>query len=365
MNTHDYNMPGDEQIQADEARWQAVLARDGRHNGRFVYAVSSTGIYCRPSCPSRHPRRERVRFFAGPDEAERAGFRACKRCTPRAALSPEVETVQCICRFIESEPDGPITLAALGAQAGLSPFHLQRLFKRVMGVTPRHYAATHRLGRFKGRVQDTEDVTGALYDAGYASSSGLYARAPLGLGMTPNTYARGGATMHIRYATSACSLGCVLVAATERGICTVTLGGTDVELEEALRREFPAAQIARDDLSLRAWTETLVRYVEGGQPLPDLPLDVMATAFQSRVWAALRAIPSGETRSYSQIAISIGRPTAARAVAQACAANPAALVIPCHRVVRENGHMGGYRWGIERKQQLLKQEASGEKAGVN
>ena len=358
MITHDHTSTADEQISIDEERWQAVLARDGRHNGRFVYAVSSTGIYCRPSCPSRHPRRERVHFFADPDDAERAGFRACRRCAPHAALAPEVETVQRICRHIEDDPDGPITLAALGARAGLSPFHLQRLFKRVTGVTPRQYAAAHRLDRFKDRVRDTDDVTGALYDAGYGSSSGLYARTSLGLGMTPSTYARGGTTMHISFSTVACSLGSVLVAATERGICAVSLGETGAELEAALRREFPAAQVARDDAALAAWTETLVRYVEGGQALPDLPLDVRATAFQSRVWAALRAIPGGETRSYNQVAISIGHPTAARAVAQACAANPTALVIPCHRVVRENGDLGGYRWGVERKRHLL----AGERA---
>lgn len=341
----------------DEARWRAVLARDRGYDGRFVYAVRSTGIYCRPSCPSRRPRRAYVRFFPGASEAEQARFRPCLRCRPQEAVAPEVEVVRQVCRYIEEHPDGPVTLAVLGGHAGLSPYHLQRLFKSIMGVTPQQYANARRMDRFKGQLKEGDAVTGALYDAGYGSSSQLYAQAPARLGMTPTTYRKGGAGMTITYTTVASPLGCLLVAATERGICAVSLGESAADLERGLHREFPAATIDRDDEALRSWVDVLVRYLDGRQPQLELPLDVQATAFQSRVWEALRAIPYGGTRSYSQVARAIGQPAAARAVAQACAGNPAALVIPCHRVVRDDGGLGGYRWGVERKRSLLAREA--------
>jgi AraC family transcriptional regulator of adaptative response/methylated-DNA-[protein]-cysteine methyltransferase len=356
-----------EQIHAvmdDDARWQAVLARDRRCDGRFVFAVRSTGIYCRPSCPARRPRRAQVRFFAGPADAERADFRPCRRCQPRDAVAPEVEVVRQVCRYIEDHPDGPTTLTALGAHVGVSPSHLQRLFKSIMGVTPRQYVEARRLERFKDQLREGDAVTGALYDAGYRSSSQLYTQAPARLGMTPTTYRKGGKGMDIMYTTTASPFGSLLVAATERGLCTVRFGESVADLEQALVREFPAATIQRDDAALRPWVDALVRYLEGRQPQLDLPLDVQATAFQSRVYEALRAIPYGSTRSYSQVAQAIGQPTAVRAVAHACATNPVALVIPCHRVVRDDGSLGGYRWGVERKSALLAQEARATEPGT-
>jgi AraC family transcriptional regulator of adaptative response/methylated-DNA-[protein]-cysteine methyltransferase len=358
---------GHEQIPAvmdDDARWQAVLARDRRGDGRFVFAVRSTGVYCRPSCPARRPHRAQVRFFAGPQDAERAGFRPCRRCQPRDAAAPEVAVVQQVCRYLEDHPDGPTTLTALGAHVGVSPSHLQRLFKSIMGVTPRQYVEVRRLDRFKDQLREGDAVTGALYDAGYQSSSQLYTQAPARLGMTPTTYRKGGKGMDIMYTTTASPLGILLIGATERGLCAVRLGDSAADLEQGLMREFPAATIRRDDAALRPWVDALVRYLDGRQPQLDLPLDVQATAFQSRVYEALRAIPYGNTRSYSQVAQAIGQPTAVRAVAHACATNPVALVVPCHRVVREDGSLGGYRWGLERKRSLLTQEARATEPGT-
>ncbi|HWE64762.1 MAG TPA: bifunctional DNA-binding transcriptional regulator/O6-methylguanine-DNA methyltransferase Ada [Chloroflexota bacterium] len=341
----------------DAARWQAVLARDGQYDGRFFYGVRSTGIYCRPSCPSRRPRREQVRFFAASAAAEQAGFRPCRRCRPQEDAAPEVEVVRQVCRYIDEHPDGPVTLAVLGAHVGLSPYHLQRSFKNTMGATPQQYATARRIDRFKEQLKGGQAVTGAMYDAGYGSSSQLYTQAPARLGMTPTAYLKGGAGMNIHYTTATSPLGWLLVAATERGICVVRFGESAADLEQALAREFSAATLERDDAALQPWVDALARYLDGRQPRLDLPLDVQATAFQSRVWEALRAIPYGSTRSYSQIARAIGQPTAARAVAQACASNPAALIIPCHRVVRDDGSLSGYRWGVERKRSLLAREA--------
>ncbi len=342
--------------------WEAVLTRDTTADGMFVYAVRSTGIYCRPSCPSRKPKRERVDFFLLPEAAEGAGFRACLRCHPDAVTicgpqrDPQVELVQRVCHAIEANPEEPLTLASLSAAVHLSPFHVQRTFKRVMGITPRQYAEACRVERLKGELRKGEAVTSALYGAGYGSSSRLYERAPAQLGMTPAAYRRGGAGIHIQYTVVPCPLGSLLVAATERGICAITLGDADETLAAALTTEYPAAAIVRDDSGLDAAVAAIVRHLHGEQPHLDLPLDVQATAFQWRVWEALRAIPYGTTRSYSEVARAIGQPTAARAVAQACATNHVALAIPCHRVVREDGSAGGYRWGIERKQALLAQE---------
>ncbi len=346
----------------DEIRlWQSVLTRDGEADGAFVYAVRTTGIYCRPTCPSRRPRRENVTFFALPEAAEQAGFRACRRCHPEQATirDPQVEVVQRVCRAIAANPEQPPTLASLGAEVGLSPFHLQRTFKRVMGITPRQYADACRMERLKGELRNGEAVTSALYGAGYGSPSRLYERAPAQLGMTPAVYRRGGAGMRIHYTIVPCPLGLLLVAATERGICAINLGDTDETLADGLKREYPAAEITRDASGLDAAVEAIIRHLRGQEPHLDLPLDVQATAFQWRVWEALQAIPYGSTRSYGEIARAIGQPTAARAVAQACATNRVALAIPCHRVVRENGDVGGYRWGIERKRTLLAQEQGG------
>jgi AraC family transcriptional regulator of adaptative response/methylated-DNA-[protein]-cysteine methyltransferase len=291
--------------------------------------------------------------------AEQAGFRPCRRCQPRTVdgyVNAPVELVQRACRAIEAHLDDDLTLASLGAQLHISPHHLQRSFKRILGITPRQYAETCRLGQFKTRLKEGEPVTRAMYEAGYSSSSRLYERAPAHLGMTPTTYRKGGLGMNISYTIVDCPLGRLLVAATDRGICGVSLGNSDATLEAALRQEYPAAQIQRDEASLGKWVGAFLSYLSGRQPDLNLPIDVQATAFQWQVWEALRAIPPGSTRSYSAVAQAIGQPRATRAVARACATNPVALVIPCHRVVREDGDLGGYRWGRARKEQLLAQE---------
>ncbi len=353
--------------------WRAVQARDARLDGKFVYAVRSTGIYCRPWCPSRRPRRAQVSFFAQPEAAERRGFRPCRRCQPQEAVlgpsdklpllalrasraNPQAELVQRVCRYIEAHLEGPLTLAALAAKAGIGPHQLQRAFERVMRITPRQYADALRLGRLKKQLRKGDDVTTALYEAGYGSSSRLYERSDAQLGMTPATYRRGGQGMRIGYTIVDSPLGRLLVGATSRGISAVSLGDSDGQLETALREEYPKAEVHRDTDGLSQWVRALLRHLNGQQPRLELPVDVQATAFQRRVWEALRAIPYGTTRSYSQIARSLGRPTATRAVARACATNPASVVIPCHRVVREDGHLGGYRWGLERKRALLERE---------
>jgi len=347
-------------IPDDETYWKAVLERDAQFDGTIFFAVRSTGIYCRPSCPARRPRRKQVVFFLMPEAAERAGFRSCRRCRPRsvAMTDPQVEMVRKACRFIESQDDAMPTLESLSEHTGVSPYHLQRVFKRIAGVTPRQYAEALRLSKFKASVKKGESVTGAMYDAGYGSSSRLYERAPAQLGMTPSAYRHGGKGIRINYTIAGCSLGRLLVAATEKGVCVVRLGDSDAALEADLLSEYPAADNNRDDQALRQWVEQLLNHIDGRLPHLDLPLDVQATAFQWSVWEELRLIPYGSTRSYSEIARAIGRPTATRAVARACATNPVALVIPCHRVVREDKALGGYRWGIERKQALLKQERS-------
>jgi AraC family transcriptional regulator of adaptative response/methylated-DNA-[protein]-cysteine methyltransferase len=342
----------------EEVRWRAVQARDARFDGVFLYGVRSTGIYCKPSCPSRRPRREQVSFYASSEVAEAAGFRACLRCEPLRtdARDPQVLMALRACQAIEAHTEGALSLSALSAQVGISPYHLQRTFKRVTGLTPRQYAAAHRISRFKASVGEGQAVTDALYDAGFGSSSRLYEQAASELGMTPRAYARNGAGMKIGYAIVGCALGRLLVAATERGLCAVSLGDSDEELEQALRAEFRAAEISRETDSLKEWIEPLLLHLEGQRSSLDLPLDVQATAFQRRVWEELRRIPYGSTRSYGEVAKSLGQPQAVRAVARACATNPVALVTPCHRVIRENGELGGYRWGLERKRQLLARE---------
>jgi AraC family transcriptional regulator, regulatory protein of adaptative response / methylated-DNA-[protein]-cysteine methyltransferase len=338
--------------------WEAVMARDARFDGAFVFAVSSTKIYCRPSCPSRRPRRDRVSYFDLPKAAEQAGFRACLRCHPRRATStdPQVEMVQRACRYIQTQDEASVTLPELGAHVGISAFHLQRVFKRVMGITPRQYADACRIEKFKTRVRESGSVTGAMYDAGFSSSSRLYARAPAELGMTPATYGRGGRGAIINYTIVPCALGLLLVAATERGVCSVKLGDSGDGLAADLATEYPAAEISRADSILSEPVDKLLKYLSGSQPDLQLPLDIQATAFQWQVWENLRAIPYGETRSYGEIATAMGRPSAVRAVARACATNPVALVIPCHRVIREDRNLGGYRWGLERKEALLVKE---------
>ncbi|MEX0761300.1 MAG: bifunctional DNA-binding transcriptional regulator/O6-methylguanine-DNA methyltransferase Ada [Dehalococcoidia bacterium] len=349
----------------DEAMWQAVLNRSGVSDGAFVYAVSSTGIYCRPSCPARRPKRAHVRFFAAAVQAEQSGYRACRRCQPAQAESPAKKIVRQVCIYIDEHTGAPPNLATLGALVGLSPAHLQRLFKKTVGTTPRQYAAARRLDRFKSQVKDGNNVADAQYEAGYQSSSQLYSEAPARLGMTPAAYSRGGLAADISFATTTTYLGDLLVAATQRGICAIRFGPSPADLEQTLRVEFPAATIRRDDSSLRPWVDALLNHLEGqGETLLDLPMDIQATAFQARVYEALRAIPYGSTRSYRQIAESLGQPTAARSVASACARNPVALVIPCHRVVRGDGSLSGYRWGLDRKRSLLANEAKSANPGA-
>jgi AraC family transcriptional regulator of adaptative response/methylated-DNA-[protein]-cysteine methyltransferase len=337
----------------EERYWQAVEGRETRWDGQFVYAVQSTGVYCRPSCPARRPRREQVRFFAAPDAAERAGYRPCRRCHPREDAGLAV--VERACRRIEKSNPG---LEALAAEQGMSAQRLTRLFRRHLGITPRQYAGAHKMAAFRTEVRNGASVTEALYEAGYGSGSRLYERAHAELGMTPAAYRRGATGVRIGYSVVGCPLGRLLVAATEKGICMVSLGSAEAGLEAALYLEFPGAEIERDDGRLREWTAALVGQLEGEQPAARLPLDIRATGFQRRVWEELRRIPPGMTRSYGEVARAIERPTAARAVARACATNPVALVIPCHRVVRNDGAVGGYRWGVKRKEKLLAMEAA-------
>ncbi|HWQ36455.1 MAG TPA: bifunctional DNA-binding transcriptional regulator/O6-methylguanine-DNA methyltransferase Ada [Blastocatellia bacterium] len=344
--------------------WKAVQQRDRAFDGVFYYGVSSTRIFCRPSCRSRQPRRENVVFFASPELARQAGFRSCLRCRPDEAelKDAQSELVRRVCDAIEAGPEGALSLAALSAQSGVSESHLQRVFKRLTGITPRQFAEALRSSRFRAEVKSGQAVTAALYEAGYGSSSRLYEKSAAHLGMTPATYRRGGRGMRIRYTIAGCRLGRLLVAATERGICSVTLGDADEKLAQDLFAEFPQSLIERDDSGLNGQVTALLRHLDGQQPCPDLPLDVQATAFQKLVWEELRRIPAGSTVSYSEVAQRIGRPTAARAVARACATNPVALLTPCHRVVRENGDLSGYRWGLERKRALLAQEQTNTEA---
>ena len=338
-------------------KWQQVVARDARQDGRFVFAVRTTGIYCRPSCPSRRPRRDSVEFFPTPNEAERAGYRACLRCKP-TEVSSQARYIAHARRILD-HAEGVVTLPQLSKQVGLSPFHLQRLFKRATGLSPREYQSARRIQHVKHGLRKGDDVTTALYGAGFGSSSRLYEKAPQQLGMTPGEYKRGGAGANITFAIAPSPLGRLLAAATERGLCAVRFGENAADLERDLRTEFHAAQLHRDDAAMKQYVEPLLAVIRGENTTIDLALDVRATAFQVKVWERLRQIPRGETRSYSDIARAIGNPDAVRAVARACATNPVALAVPCHRVVRNNGDLSGYRWGVERKQKLLQQERTG------
>jgi AraC family transcriptional regulator of adaptative response/methylated-DNA-[protein]-cysteine methyltransferase len=341
----------------DDPRWNAVVARDAARDGEFVFAVSSTGVYCRPSCAARRPRRENVQFFVRPEHAEQAGYRACLRCRPKSFRgNTESDGVKAICRFIEQHLDEPLTLDRLGKEFHQSPFHLQRRFKAVLGITPREYADSCRLRTLKRNLQAGDTVTGAMYDAGYGSSSRLYERTASQLGMTPDKYRRGAIAAAIRYTCADSPLGRMLIAATERGICSIQFARSDDELMAGLKREFPFAARKMDEGGLRSRVSALLRHMHGKDLDSSLPLDIRATAFQRRVWTYLQSIPFGATRSYSQVAKAIGRPSATRAVARACATNPVAVAIPCHRVVRGDGSTGGYRWGVARKKTLLEME---------
>jgi AraC family transcriptional regulator of adaptative response/methylated-DNA-[protein]-cysteine methyltransferase len=339
--------------------WKAVRERDATWDGVFVYAVRSTGVYCRPTCPSRRPRPENVSFFALPDAAEREGFRPCRRCAPRSTRPPAaVERVRVACLTIAARPNGTMSLDALARAVGGNAEHLLRTFKRTLGITPREYADACRIGCLKAGLRAGAGVAAATYAAGYGSGSRVYERSSSTLGMTPAAYARGGRGATVIYTIVSSSLGRLLVAATPRGVCAVKIGDGDAALEQDLREEYPAAVVARDDARLSRWVARIVNSLEPGAPDPRLPTDVRATAFQRRVWRELQRIPRGRTLSYKEVAERIGHPDAARAVARACAANPVALIVPCHRVVRTDGTAGGYHWGGIRKRQLLGIEKS-------
>jgi AraC family transcriptional regulator of adaptative response/methylated-DNA-[protein]-cysteine methyltransferase len=342
----------------EDELWQAVVAKDQRYDGQFVFAVSSTKVYCRPSCPSRRANREHVSFYGLPEAAEHAGYRACLRCQPKRArvMDPQVELVQNVCRYLDAGESDEVKLADLAAKTGVSLFHLQRTFKSVMGISPRQYLAARRFGQFKSSVKEGESITNALYDSGFNSSRRLYENAAGELGMTPATYSRGGRGVNINYTIVDSPLGRLLVAVTERGVCSVSMGESDRQLEKLLRREFSEATIERTDGALRETVSKILRHLNGKEPHLELAVDVRATAFQRQVWEQLRAIPYGQTASYGDVAKALGKPGAVRAVGHACATNPVALVIPCHRVIREDKSLGGYRWGLERKQRLIDTE---------
>lgn len=341
-----------------DPRWAAVLARDPVADGRFWYSVRTTGVYCRPSCASRHARPENVRFHASAEAAERAGFRPCRRCRPDqvSATARQAVLVADACRWIESAEQTP-DLAALAARAGLSRFHFHRVFKAATGLTPRAYAAAHRAHRLRCQLARGESVTTAAYDAGYNSSGRFYAHADAVLGMRPRDYRDGGANTEIRFAVGECSLGAILVAASERGICAILIDDDPEALVHELEDMFPNARLVGGDADFEGQVAQVVGLVEAPGTGMDLPLDVRGTAFQQRVWQALRAIPPGRTVSYAELAARIGAPKASRAVAGACASNRLAVAIPCHRVVRSDGALSGYRWGVERKRVLLEREA--------
>lgn len=346
-------------VMDDQARWQVMVNRDSRYDGAFVCAVRTTRIYCRPSCPAVRPKRQNVSFYLLSDAAEAEGYRPCKRCRPQltAPIDPQVALVHEVCQFIQQQPTCP-TLEELGVAMHVSSSHLQRVFSRVMGISPREYADARRVLALKHLLRDGKPVTEALYEAGYGSSSRLYAQADEQLGMTPSTYRKGGHGMTIGYSIQPCTLGLTLVAMTERGICAVYVSEDRQQLIDTLHEEFPQARISpAQDGSFGEWIVRAVAQVDGQVPGTDLPLDIRATAFQRRVWQALRAIPAGETRTYREIAVELGDPQATRAVASAIASNRIAILIPCHRVIRSDGGLGGYRWGIERKAALLARES--------
>lgn len=358
----DFNLPNQPAVDETTA-WNSVLNRDAAADDDFFYGVTTTHIYCRPSCPSRRPRRENTTFFSSTEAAERAGFRACHRCHPNRPKSPN-GAIQRARDYIDehaADLDERITLSLLSDHAGLSPYHLQRKFKQTVGLTPAQYIRARKSEKLKTELRKGETVSRASFGAGYGSSSRAYEDAATRLGMTPATYKRGGAGARIDYVMTKTSLGVLLVGATERGVCSVTLGDSQRDVEEALANEYPAAErkrVGAAEGELHAWVQAVVGAIEGERPPTDVPIDVQASAFQWKVWRELQKIPLGQTRSYSDIAAAIGAPRAVRAVASACANNRVALLIPCHRVIRQSGELGGYRWGLDRKKRLLEKESA-------
>ena len=342
----------------DDRRWAALLTRDSKADGEFYYSVRTTGVYCRPSCAARLARPENVRFHATREDAEHAGFRPCKRCKPDLDLPADRHSgkITGACRLIESS-EFPPNLEQLARYAGLSPYHFHRIFKAATGLTPKEYAAAHRDNRARNALSEGSAVTEAIYDAGYNSSGRFYETSNQVLGMTPSTYRAGGPGAHIRFAVGQCSLGSILVAQSDRGICSILLGDDPDLLTRDLQDRFPLANLIGGDSTFEQIVAKVVGFVEAPALGLDLPLDIRGTAFQQRVWQALRKVPAGSQASYSEIAKLIGSPKSARAVAQACAANALAIAIPCHRVVRNDGSLSGYRWGVSRKREILDREA--------
>jgi AraC family transcriptional regulator, regulatory protein of adaptative response / methylated-DNA-[protein]-cysteine methyltransferase len=341
----------------DDDKWLAVLSRNDRVDETFVFAVRSTGIYCRPSCPARRPDRQHVIFFSGSVEAEQAGFRPCLRCRPgETRSSRKARLVDQACKYIEGNLQRKLTLATLSRHLGLSPYHFQRTFKRVLGVSPRQYVAARRLARMKRLLRSGETVNNSLYNAGFSSRSRVYENVQGGFGVNPGEFRRGGEGLRIRYSITDSPLGRLLVAGTEKGVCGVSIGDSDTFVEASLAEDYPSALLIRSDEEMRGWMGAFAKYFQGEPFAANLPINVKATAFQSRVWKIIQSIPFGKTTTYSQIANEIGKPGASRAVARACATNPVALVIPCHRVIGKDGGLKGYRWGKEKKQALLKLE---------
>ena len=345
------------QFATDTACWGAVKKRDPAADGQFVYSVRTTGVYCRPSCPSRQALRKNVCFHATCAEAESAGFRACKRCKPDAAglAAEHAATVAKACRMIESA-ETPPDLETLARAAGMSRFHFHRVFKAVTGITPKAYATAHRARQLRERLPGSASVTAAMYDAGFNSSARFYAKSGEALGMPPARFRSGGKDTNIRFAVGECSLGAILVAATDKGVCAIAIGDDPDKLARELQDRFPKAELKGGDAAFEQWVARVVGMVEQPAIGLDLPLDVRGSAFQQRVWQALRDIPAGSTLSYTEVAQRIGAPKAVRAVAGACAANVLAVAIPCHRVLRSDGSISGYRWGVERKRVLLERE---------
>jgi AraC family transcriptional regulator, regulatory protein of adaptative response / methylated-DNA-[protein]-cysteine methyltransferase len=341
--------------QAAERYWQATLHRDTRADGSFFFAVRSTQIYCRPSCPARRPLRHNIVFFRTTQDAERQGFRACRRCHPKHQDSA-IELVQRAAAVLANSEDESPRLGSLAAQVNSSPAQLRRAFRRATGLSPKEFEQAFRLARFKKMLREGTSVTDALYACGYGSSSRLYEKTNAHLGMTPASYRKGGEGMVINYSIADTSLGKVLVATTQRGVSAVYLGESEKALVGELRKEYLKAEILGAAEGNERWLKEIIRRVDGNAPSIELPLDVQATAFQSRVWQELQKIPKGTTRTYKQVAKSLGKPRSVRAVARACATNPVSVVVPCHRVVRADGALAGYRWGLARKEKLLERE---------
>jgi AraC family transcriptional regulator of adaptative response/methylated-DNA-[protein]-cysteine methyltransferase len=344
-------------MMGEDEMWRAVETRDALANGKFVTAVLTTGIYCRPNCPSRHPKRGNVEFYSSPQAAEAAGYRPCKRCKPHEANAPQVAWVKKACDYIRCHPEEKITLDTLSAEVGVTSYHLQRTFKHVMGISPRQYLEACRIDRLKGQLREGESVTKAVYRAGYGSTSWLYRDSHEKLGMTPGAYRRKGQGMTIRYRILDSPLGKLIVARTVHGVCYIGLWDDEATLEASLSTEYPQAELIRDTGDLDPWAKGVIAYLEGrATELGGIPVDVRGTNFQQRVWGELQAIPRGQTSTYGEVARRMGNPKAVRAVGRACATNPVSLLIPCHRVLGGAGDLHGYHWGLERKKKLLEAE---------